>query len=121
MSGGGLVPSLSDVLDGKADAVLSHDPAANKVTKPVLRIRDPVPLLTPGSGMGKNSGFGSGLNNLDHISESLETIFWVKYLNSLILILDPEWKKFGSGIGDKHLGSATLIKAITVQVLSKAI
>jgi hypothetical protein len=36
MSGGGLAPSLSDVLDGKADAVLSHDPAANKVTKAII-------------------------------------------------------------------------------------
>ncbi len=28
--------------------------------------------------MGKKSG--SGMNNPDHISESLETIFWVKIL-----------------------------------------
>jgi hypothetical protein len=35
--------------------------------------------------MGKKSGSGSGMNNPDHISESLETIFWVKIL------------KFGSG------------------------
>ncbi len=41
MSGGGLAPSLSDVLDGKADAVLSHDPAANKVTKASLADPDP--------------------------------------------------------------------------------
>jgi hypothetical protein len=32
-----------------------------------IRIRDPVPFFTPGS--------GSGRNNPDHISESLETIF----------------------------------------------
>jgi hypothetical protein len=61
--------------------------------------------LTPGSGMGKKSG---GVNNPDHTSESLETIFWVKilrffyaYLGSRmkkILIRDLEWKKFGSGI-----------------------
>jgi hypothetical protein len=46
----------------------------------VLRIRDPGSgaFLTPGSGMGKKSG--SGMNNPDHISESLETIFWVKIL-----------------------------------------
>jgi hypothetical protein len=69
----------------------------------VLRIRDPVPFLTPGSGMGKKSGsgFGSGMNNPDHACESLETIFWVK-------IRDPGWKKFGSGIRDKHTGSGTL-------------
>ncbi len=39
---------------------------------------EPVPFwpLDPGSGMGKKSGSGSGMNNPDHISESLETIFW---------------------------------------------
>jgi hypothetical protein len=47
--------------------------------------------------MGKKSG--SGMNNPDHISESLETIFFgFKYLNSLIQIRDPGWKKFGSGM-----------------------
>jgi hypothetical protein len=30
--------------------------------------------------MGKMSGSGSGMNNPDNISESLETIFWVKIL-----------------------------------------
>jgi hypothetical protein len=41
------------------------------------------------------------MNNPDHISESLlslETIFGLKYLNSVLRILDPEWKKFGSVI-----------------------
>jgi hypothetical protein len=37
-------------------------------------------FLTPGSGMGKKSGSGPGsgseMNNPDHISESLESIFW---------------------------------------------
>jgi hypothetical protein len=28
--------------------------------------------------VGKKSGSGSGMNNPDHISESLETVFWVK-------------------------------------------
>jgi hypothetical protein len=32
--------------------------------------------LDPGSGMGKKSGSGSVMNNPDHISYSLETIFW---------------------------------------------
>jgi hypothetical protein len=45
----------------------------------VLRIRDPVPFwpLDPGSGMGRGQhpDPGSGMNNLDHIFESLETIF----------------------------------------------
>jgi hypothetical protein len=30
--------------------------------------------------MGKKSKSGSRMNNPDHISESLETIFWVKIL-----------------------------------------
>ncbi len=37
-------------------------------------------FLTPGSGMGNKPGFGCGMNNPDHISESLESIFWVKIL-----------------------------------------
>jgi hypothetical protein len=34
----------------------------------------------------------------DHISWSLETIFWVKILK--FFDADPGWKKFGSGIRD---------------------
>jgi hypothetical protein len=71
-----------------------------------IRIRDPVPFLTPRSGMGTKSGSGSGMNNPDHISESLETIFLVKTLK--FFDADP-----GSGlekirIRDKHTGSVTL-------------
>jgi hypothetical protein len=44
--------------------------------------------LTPGS--------GSGMNNPNHISESVETIFWVKILK--FFDADPGRKKFGSGI-----------------------
>jgi hypothetical protein len=36
------------------------------------------------------------MNNPDHISESLETIFWVKILE--FFDADPGRKKFGSGI-----------------------
>jgi hypothetical protein len=50
--------------------------------------------------MGKKSGSGSGMNNLDHISESLETIFWVKIFK--FFDADPGWKKIGSGIREKH-------------------
>jgi hypothetical protein len=50
----------------------------------------------------------------DHISESLETIFWVKTLKisdagavpGIFLTLDTGWKKIR--IRDKHPGSATL-------------
>jgi hypothetical protein len=34
----------------------------------------------------------------DHISESLETIFWIKILKFFDADADPGWKKFGSGI-----------------------
>jgi hypothetical protein len=43
--------------------------------------------------MGKKSGSGSGMNIPDHISESLETIFWVK-----ILLCGSGMKKVVSGI-----------------------
>jgi hypothetical protein len=72
---------------------------------PVLRIRilDPVPFkpLDLGSRMGKKTG--SGTNNLDHISKSLETIFWLKYLNSLARIRNGK-----NRIRDKYPGFATL-------------
>jgi hypothetical protein len=54
--------------------------------------------LTPGAriryGKISKSGSGSGINDPDHISESCR---------------DPGWKNFGSGIRDKHPGSATLL------------
>jgi hypothetical protein len=43
-------------------------------------------------------GSGSGMNNPDHISESLETIFWVKILKFFDADPGSGWKKFGSGI-----------------------
>jgi hypothetical protein len=47
--------------------------------------------------MGKKTGSGSGMNNPDHISESLKNYFFkLRNLNSLM------W------IRDKHPGSATL-------------
>ncbi len=49
-----------------------------------------------GFGMGKKSGSGSGMKNTDHISESLETIFWVKIRK--FFDADPGRKKFGFGI-----------------------
>jgi hypothetical protein len=49
--------------------------------------------------MGRKSGTGSGMNIPDHISESLETIFWVKILK--FFNADPGWKNSdpGSGMG----------------------
>ncbi len=41
------------------------------------------------------------MNNPDHISESLETIFfWVKIPVIKFFDADPGWKKFGSGFRD---------------------
>ncbi len=67
---------------------------------------------------GLKSRFGSGMNISDHIFKGLETIFWVKILKFfdadpdswIFLTLDPGFgvEKFGSGIRDKHPGSATL-------------
>ncbi len=87
-------------------------------------IRDWVPFwpLDPGSGMGRKSASGSGMNNPDHIFKSLETILLIflgsKYLISLwgSGILDGDISDPGSGmdkirIRDKHPGSATLFMA----------
>ncbi len=56
------------------------------------------------------------MNNPDHNSDSLETIFWVKIFKFFdaypgwknFWIRDHGWKKFGFGIRDKHPESATL-------------
>jgi|688.fasta_scaffold1380369_1 hypothetical protein len=87
------------------------------VLSPLLQIliRNPVPfypwIWDPG--WAKKSGSGSGINNADHISESLETLVGLKYLNSLVRIRDQKISDLGSGmekfkIQDKHPGSATL-------------
>jgi hypothetical protein len=68
--------------------------------------------------MDKNSGSESGMNNPDHISGSLETIFCVKILkffdadpgsgNRGGKNSDTGWKKFGSRVWDP--GSAPRIR-----------
>ncbi len=62
--------------------------------------------------MGKKNqdpdlGSGSGMNNPDHIFESLETIFWVKVIK--FFDEDPGWKKFGSGMREQHCVYANCI------------
>jgi hypothetical protein len=57
--------------------------------------------------MGKKSGSGSGMNNPDQISESLENNFWVKIIKFFDVdpgsgmennqIRDPDGKKSDSG------------------------
>jgi hypothetical protein len=42
-----------------------------------------------------NSGSESGMNNQDHVSESLETILWIKML--IYFDADPGWKKTDPG------------------------
>ncbi len=54
--------------------------------------------LTPGSGMGKKSGSGSGMNNPDHISESLESIFWGNILKFFYTDPGSGMGKFGPGM-----------------------
>jgi hypothetical protein len=66
--------------------------------------------------MGKKSGSGSGMNNPDHISESLEILFWVKYLKFFMRIRDGINSDPGCGMEkirmrDTHPGSATLAEA----------
>ncbi len=71
----------------------------------VLRIRDPV-LFLP-----SDLGSEFAINIPDHISESLEIIFWIKILKFFDVDADPGSGKLfdsGSGIRDEHPGSATL-------------
>jgi hypothetical protein len=63
---------------------------------------------------------GSEMNIPDHISESLETSFWVKILKFFDADLDPGIL-FDPGTGmekirirDKHPGSATLVLSICI-------
>jgi hypothetical protein len=46
-------------------------------------------LFDPWIRNGKNSGSGSEKNNPDHISESVETLFWVKIFK--FFDADPGW------------------------------
>ncbi len=78
----------------------------NRLRVPVLRIRirDWVPFwpLDPGSGMGESQHPDPGWTTRIIFFRALETIVLLfcglKYLNSLMRIRDPGWKKVGSGI-----------------------
>jgi hypothetical protein len=52
----------------------------NLIQEPVflIRIRDPVLFLIPGSGMEKNPQPGSGINIPDLIFENIVSFFWIK-------------------------------------------
>ncbi len=81
-------------------------------------------FLTFRSGMGKKSWSGPGIQIRDeqpgsYFLELRNHFLGLKYLNSLMRIRDPGWKKLGSGIGDgkirildKHPVSATLLMRI---------
>jgi hypothetical protein len=47
---------------------------------------------------GKKSGSGSGMNNPENISESVETVYKVQILR--FFDADPGWENFGSEIPD---------------------
>jgi hypothetical protein len=78
---------------------------------------DPMPFLTPGSGI--RDGYKIGIRIRDeqpgsYFRELRNHFLGIKYLNFLMRPRDPEWKKFGSGkekirIRDKHSGSTTLV------------
>jgi hypothetical protein len=58
--------------------------------------------------LDQDPGSGSEMNNPDHISESLETFFWVKILKFFDADPGSRMEKIGSGIRDprwKNLGS----------------
>jgi hypothetical protein len=50
--------------------------------------------------VGKKSGSGSGMNDPDHISEILETIFWVKILKFFVADPGSRIEKIWSRIRD---------------------
>jgi hypothetical protein len=85
-------------------------------------------FLTPGSGIrdGRKSASGSGIRDEQPGSYFLELrnnffaflgVEILKFFDEdprsgmeTVRIRDPGWKKVGSGIRDKHPGSATLLK-----------
>ncbi len=84
-----------------------------------IRIRDPVPFLTPVSGIGDPGWVKNRILDEQHGSyfrELRNQFFGLKYLNYLMWIQDP-----GSGMEnirtrDKHPGSAALLCRIEISV-----
>jgi hypothetical protein len=72
-NGGGLGGLCIGVGGADAVDVMADIPWELKCPKVGNRVEYSV--ADPGSGMGKKSGSGSGMNNPDHISESLKTNF----------------------------------------------
>jgi hypothetical protein len=65
--------------------------------------------LDPGWVKNLDPGSGSGVNNPNHISESLETVFWVKILK--FLDADP-----GSGMENIRKGDLRYTSRILITV-----
>jgi hypothetical protein len=63
---------------------------------PVLRILDPVPFYALDRGCVKSQDPDEQPRS--YFRELRNHFFWLKYLNSLMRILGPGWKKIGSGI-----------------------
>jgi hypothetical protein len=80
-------------------------------------------LFDPWIRDGRKSASGSGMNNPDHIFLELRNHFFAFFGVKILKFFDedpgsgmktvriryPGWKKVGSGIRDKHPGSATLV------------
>jgi len=63
---------------------------------PALRILDPVPFYPLDRGCVKSQDPDEQPRS--YFRELRNHFFWLKYLNSLMRIRDPGWKKIGSGI-----------------------
>jgi hypothetical protein len=78
----------------------------------IIRVADPDlgsgAFLTSGSGIwdGKNPDPVSGMNIPDLIMKRM------RIRDPDLLTLDPEWKKIGSGMLNKHPGSSTMKKSV---------
>jgi hypothetical protein len=96
-------------------------PALSSIRLPVLTCS----VADPDTGSGAFVTPGSGMNILDHISESLETIFWFKIIKLFDADPDPGSENLvdpGSGmekirIREKHPGSATLLTWLRYGIL----
>ncbi len=70
------------------------NPVSGAFLTPWIRVRNPGSVKN----QDPDTGSGSGMNIPDHISESLEAIFWVKIHKFFDADPDPEFFDPGSGI-----------------------
>jgi len=81
-------------LDRDRDSVADPDPGSRTWCLFAPWIRDPRWV----NNQDPDTGSGSGMNNPDHIFESLKTIFWVKILKFFDAEPGFGMEKFRSGI-----------------------